>query len=65
MESQADEMRPKMMEWAGALQRQETTVSVEIEDLGAGGEQHAGAAQPPSSAATNGVFHPLTPASGS
>jgi hypothetical protein len=47
------------------LERQETTVSVEIEDLGPGGEQHAGAAQPPSSARTNGVFHPLTPASGS
>jgi hypothetical protein len=65
MESQVDEMRPKMMEWAGALERQETTVSVEIEDLGPGGEQHAGAAQPPSSAPTNGVFHPLTPGSGS
>jgi hypothetical protein len=76
MESQVDEMRPKMMEWAGALERQETTVSVEIEDLGAGGEQHAGAAQPPSSAPTSpsgdaaptspsGIeFHPLTPGSG-
>ena len=62
MEGPVDEMRPKMMAWAGALELQETTVSVEIEDHRADGAAESPnlvSSHPPSSAPTEREFHPV------
>jgi hypothetical protein len=57
-----DEMRPKMMAWAGALELQETTVSVEIDDPPADGAAESPtlvSSHPPPSAPTEREFHPV------
>jgi hypothetical protein len=62
MEGPVDEMRPKMMAWAGALELQETTVSVEIDDPPADGAAESPtlvSSHPPSSAPTEREFHPV------